>query len=515
MNILYKRNKNLFKINFSILFIKKGLCCSFCLLHSFAYLQEKDSLTTREYYYSTGEISSKGIIKNGQPWGAWRNYYPSGIVKSEGIINNGKSDGAWNFYTENGHLQKTVTYQQNIKNGVCLIYDSLGRIQVESTYRNDTLQGIALTYENGKIKSETNYKNGKKEGAEKIFDPTDGRLLETVRYNAGQIESSLRLNRYDQNHRKTGLWRTYFPNGKLKSSCFYENDEPVRDCESWDEKGYPLHEPTAVVGYDFPEIRQVFHPNGKVAETGAFSHDYKQGVFNRYDSTGILLGSWLYKADTLQGQGFVLPDGRYDSTWVFFYPSQQISSKGKYKEGVKTGPWSYYYPNGHKEQDGYYRKGLVDGSWTWYYPNGGIRRTESFNRGLLEGLQTEYDSLGNKLSETNYEANIVTGNWYYHVNDHTEKGAYEMGLKTGLWKYYYLDRTLMFKGTFKDDKPTGKHVTYFPNGAKRYVRKYKNGVKQGLWKEFDERGELLHVLGYKNDIMVSADGEKIRKKNRE
>lgn len=515
MNILYKRNKNLFKINFSFLFIKRGLCWSFCLLNSFAYLQEKDSLTTREYYYSTGEISSKGIIKNGQPWGAWRNFYPSGVLKSEGIITAGKSDGAWNFYNEKGILQKTITYHQQIKNGPYLVYDSLGQIQLESYYRNDTLQGTVKIFEKGKVKSETIYKNGKKDGAEKIFDPADGRLIETVQYNADQVASNLRMNRYDRNQQKTGLWRTYFPSGKLRSSCVYENGEPVGNCEEWDEKGNPLHAETISPTYDFPEIRQAYHPNGKLAETGTFSNNYKQGVFNSYDSTGILLISRLYRDDTLQAQGFVLADGRYDSTWVYFYPSQQIRSKGKYQNGVKTGPWNYYYANGRKEQDGYYRKGLVDGNWTWYYPNGEIRRTESYNRGLLEGLQTEYDSLGNKLSETTYEANIATGNWYYHMNEHTETGEYEMGLKTGPWRHYYLDHTLLFKGSFKDDKPIGKHVHYFPNGAKRYVRRYKNGLRHGTWREFDEKGVLVHEFSYKNNTMVSADGERIRKKNRQ
>jgi antitoxin component YwqK of YwqJK toxin-antitoxin module len=514
MNNLYKRNKNLFKINFSFLFIKKGLCWTFCLLHSFAYLQEKDSLTSHEYYYSTGEISSKGIIKNGQPWGAWKNFYPSGIVKSEGEIINGKSDGTWTFYTEKGIRQKTITYQHHIKNGPYLIYDSIGNIQLESCYRNDTLQGIVKTYEKGKIKAETNYKDGKRDGTEKVYDIADGRLIETVQYNADQVESNLRVNRYDRENKKTGLWRTYFPNGKLRSSCLYENGEPVKDCEEWDEKGNPLNEETSVPGHDFPTIRETFHQNGQIAESGAFKDGYKQGVFNSYDSTGVWLGSELYATDTLQAQGFVLPDGRYDSTWVFYYPTRKPKSKGKYKDGLKSGPWIYYYPTGRKEQDGYYRKGLVDGNWTWYYPNGEIRRTEFYNRGLLEGLQTEYDSLGNKLSETNYEANIVTGNWFYHVNDHTEKGEYEMGLKNGPWKYYYLDHTLMFKGTFKDDRPMGKHITYFPSGRKRYVRKYKNGQKHGTWKEFDENGELVHVFGYKNNVMLSADGEKIRKKNR-
>ena len=53
---------------------------------------ELDCVQT-EYFYSSGELSSKGCLINGNPNGEWKSYYKSGIIKSEGFWNNNKLSG--------------------------------------------------------------------------------------------------------------------------------------------------------------------------------------------------------------------------------------------------------------------------------------------------------------------------------------------------------------------------------------------------------------------------------------
>lgn len=515
MNNLNKRNKYLFNKFFSFKYIKSGLAVLVCLLNSNAYLQETDSLFPQKYYYNSGSISSEGTLENGVPQGNWRNYYEDGILKSEGKKLDGKSVGEWTFYAPDGKKEKRITYDRNLKNGSYQQFDSLGLVKMEQWYTNDTLQGVSRTFIQGRLQAESIYVNGRKEGIEKIYDDKDGRVIETIQYNAGEPTSRLALNRFSKDNKKTGLWRTYYPDGRMQSECLYDKDVVIQDCKTWNEKGILVRKNEGSSEFkEMPEVRQQFHPNGTLASFGAYSGKSKNGVFSAFDSTGRLLGSEIYEMDTLRAQGFVLPDGVYDSSWVYLYPNGQKSSQGKYKDGVKTGLWTFYNSQGKVIQKGYYRRGYVDGEWNWYYANGQLRRKESYVRGILEGLKTEYDSTGNKLTEGNYINDLPNGPWFYHVDEHMEKGTYNMGQKTGVWKYYYREETLKFKGAFKDDKPLGRHVIYHTNGKVSEIGKYKNGLKHKDWKVYDEKGNLLHVYAYKNGVMMAVDGEYIKKRER-
>ncbi len=508
MNNLNKENKYLFKNIFSFKLIKKGLLVAFCFLNSVAYLQETDTLFPQKYYYNSGKVSSEGTLENGVPAGKWRNYYESGILKSEGEKLAGKSTGTWTFYSPKGIKEKQITYRENLKNGSYQQFDSLGNLSIESTYQNDTLQGISRTFKNGRIKTESKYSAGQKNGEEKVFDEKDGRIIETVYYSNDKAESKTTLNRTDQKNKKTGLWRTFYPDGKIKTECFYTNDTLINDCKEWTEKGTLMQSRGSGEYREVVEVSQTFHPNGKIASFESHFGKLKHGASSWFDSTDVLLGTNLYNMDTLLAKGFILSSGIYDSNWVYFYPDLQKSAEGKYKNGLKTGTWTYYSPTGKVIQKGVFRKGVIDGEWKWYYNNGQLRLQETYLSGKREGLSVEYDSLGNKLMEGNYINDLQDGNWFYHKNEFVEKGVFSMGQKIGEWKYYCMDDNLCFRGTFKEGIPVGKHYYYHSNGKLKTFGKYKNGRQSGNWMEYDDQGVLVHTYSYKSGIIVSIDGDK-------
>ena len=512
MNNLNKENKYLFKNIFSFKYLKRGLLTAFCFLNSVAYLQETDTLFPQKYYYNSGKISSEGSIENGLPSGMWRNYYESGTLKSEGEKIAGKSNGTWIFYSPEGIKEKQISYRENFKNGSYQQFDSLGNLVIENTYRNDTLQGISRTYSKGKLKSESKFSGGKKNGEEKVFDETDGRLIETVYYDNDEVESKMSLNQLNPKKQKTGLWRTFYPDGKLKTECFYANDSIVNNCKEWTEKGILMQDRGSSEFREVVEITQTFHKNGKLAAFESHLGKVKHGVSSQFDSSGVLLSSQLYQMDTLLAKGFILSSGIYDSNWVYYYPDLKKSAEGKYKNGLKTGIWTYYNSQGKVIQKGPFRKGVIDGEWIWYFSNGQLRRQESYISGKREGLSIEYDSLGNKLMEGNYINDLQDGAWFYHKNEFVEKGTFSMGQKEGVWKYYCMDENLCFKGTFKNDVPVGRHFTYYSSGKVKSFGKYKKGQQSGEWKEYNEKGGIIHVYYYKSGKLVAIDGDRFLKK---
>ena len=56
----------------------------------------------------------------------------------------------------------------------------------------------------------------------------------------------------------------------------------------------------------------------------------------------------------------------------------------------------------------------------------------------------------------------------------------------------------------------GKHKYYFRTGRVMLEGKYSLGLKQGDWKKYNELGELLITIKYKDGVEIKYDGTKIK-----
>ncbi|HCS20811.1 MAG TPA: hypothetical protein DIW47_09670 [Bacteroidetes bacterium] len=73
---------------------------------------------------------------------------------------------------------------------------------------------------------------------------------------------------------------------------------------------------------------------------------------------------------------------------------------------------------------------------------------------------------------------------------------------TGIWKYYYQNGNLEEEIDFTDYINYQGQVTkkeYFESGKIRSELHWKDGLKDGEWKEYDESGKLIKTLIYKRD----------------
>ena len=64
-----------------------------------------------EYYYESGNLSSKGEYLNGKEIGVWELYNNfNGGLEAKGEYLNGKEIGPWEIYHENGNLREIINY---------------------------------------------------------------------------------------------------------------------------------------------------------------------------------------------------------------------------------------------------------------------------------------------------------------------------------------------------------------------------------------------------------------------
>ncbi|MCB9189617.1 MAG: toxin-antitoxin system YwqK family antitoxin [Flavobacteriales bacterium] len=130
--------------------------------------------------------------------------------------------------------------------------------------------------------------------------------------------------------RKEGLWKKYYPGGKLKSEIEYANGKATGKFTT-------------------------YFPNGNVEEKG----------------------NWK--------------GGKYTGEYEMYYPNGQIRQKKTFNEsGATEGKVTMWYENGKKEIEFSTVNGQEDGEAVWFYENGDVKKKQNFTGGVMDAPAEEF-----------------------------------------------------------------------------------------------------------------------------
>ncbi|MDF1674008.1 MAG: hypothetical protein P1U41_10905 [Vicingaceae bacterium] len=505
----------------------KVLISFLIIFFTFSNVKGQEKLTDghQKFYYSNGQISSEGLIKNGLPEGYWYSYYPSGIIKSEGNRKASLLDSTWIFYSELGNLQSKINYKKSKKNGLTIYYSDSCNIIKTEYFENDIKQNLTTIFydvKGNKKKEEIPFVDNVKEGKGYEYDKTDGRLISIILYKKGTLMGREKINRKDKFNNKYGTWKKFYDNGKLKEESRYKNDLLNGYLKEYDKSGTLVNATLYIDGVaqiyseeiSSLDIRKEYYEDGSLKKEGIYDIVGKEnGLFKYFDKKGKIEKTEIYYHGVLLAIGLVDDEGRRQGYWEEYYlePEGQLKSKGKYKDGKKIDEWTFFFENNKLQQVGKYLKDeQPTGLWKWYYESGKLLREENFRKGLEDGMMHEYLEDGYIITEGEYIDGLKEGEWIYEHGDHKEIGNYRDGQKSGLWKYYYLkNNELSFEGNFIDGEPNGKHKYYYENGKLQREEIYNMGIKKDSWRYFNELGELNLTIHYKDGKEYKIDGTKL------
>ena len=472
------------------------------------------------FFYSNGQKSSEGYLEQGKPNGYWKNYYETGVLKSEGNRREFQLDSTWKFFRVDGSLQQSIEYKENLKFGLECFYDSLGRKERSITYKSDVKEGPASEYfPTGGVRTSFNYTNNLIEGKYLEY-AEDGRIITRRTYKNGLIYSEEKINRYNKNGQRIGLWVDLRENGKLKEEGNYLNGLKEGTFKVYNKQGefwkYEFYELGVLKENaeetEFVKIEKFYDSKGRVIERGGTKNGMKHGIFQTLDSTGNIIFSRLYLNDSKQAEGKYDSLNREIGEWKYFYPSGSVRTVGSFSNGKKVGDWKFYYENGKVEQTGKFDNNLIIGKWLWYYPSGVVLREEYYRKGKLDGHYTENDSLGNVVLEGDYADGLKQGKWFRFINDHKEEGEYIDDERNGLWVFTHSNGNKMFEGKFELGVPVGKHEHFYSNGKLEMKGAYEGGELDGDWMYFDDDGIYINTITYQSGKLYKVDGIKLKQK---
>ncbi len=339
-----------------------------------------DSLIQAVYKYHNDFLIDREFINqyddNGLKQGVWRSYYDNDNIRQEENYKDGKLNGYLRKYDNRGQLLESVFYE----NGVEIVrnetkdiqveivnkYDDNGKIIASGGFINDTPVGIhreytdkqsvikvkeydnagqiisdgitddkgqkdeywKFYYQDGKIRSEGNFRSNRREGVWKFYLP-DGQLEQTGSYKNGLED---------------GLWTWYYKDGSLRR----------------EENYYRGKEDGLSVEYD---------KSGNVIARGEYIE-------------GLEEGEWYYKYYDYTEKGKYI-NGNKDGLWQQFYLDGTLKYRGSYIQGFLNGKQKYYYQSGKLKEEKYYEMGLKERTWRKFDEEGNILFSASYSRDVL------------------------------------------------------------------------------------------------------------------------------------
>lgn len=218
-----------------------------------------------------------------------------------------------------------------------------------------------------------------------------------------------------QNSRKFGLWKKYYPNGKLKSEITYKGSRPFG--------AYKL-----------------YYENGNVEEEGNWQRTKNTGAFKRYHENGKI------------AQDFVFTE-----------------------TGKRTGTQKYYYENGNLRLEGNWQEGLESGEMKEYYQNGDLMAVKNFNNGEMD--KSSFQSYAPKTPQKDALDNLIDEGKDIAVKATKEEAPNQGGFDgNGFKKLYNRNRQLAKDGEFKNYRlMNGKQYKYDENGLLIKIMIFKEG----------------------------------------
>lgn len=202
---------------------------------------------------------------------------------------------------------------------------------------------------------------------------------------------------------------------------------------------------------------QVFyHPNGKIASEGTMRNGKPDGYWKTYDEYGNIRSEGNRKNFQL------------DSLWKFYDENGKLKLTITYKDGKKNGLRTTYLEDRILVDS--FADNVKNGYSKILFPDGKLKRITPFKNGLEEGVEKEYAHDGRLVMIAEYSNGFLKHREYMN-------GLDPLGRKQGLWKEFYPDGKLKMAGT------------------------YRNGVKNGYFKYYDKEGNLVKIEKYIDGVL--------------
>ena len=296
-----------------------------------------------------------------------------------------------------------------------------GVIECEKDFKNDEINkgrsNVKLKcYSDGvTLYSETNYKDGKKQGEEKSYFK-DGKLRTRSNFNLGKLDGlyevySLMEDQSDDSEvsithykafqgyysegTKQGKHVYYFSNQRLGKREFYESGVLEGEVVSYFKNGQLEERTTYKTGvFDGPFERYL--EDGQPVIISNFKNGLKDGQEEIYHKE---TGQVLSRINYLRGD--------FNGPFEEFYPDGVVRLIGEFSRNKRVGLWEAFFNDGTLQLQTKYRNGKLNGIMEQYYEEGTLKVKVKYSNDKKNGEEVFFDKEGNVKNITSWRMGRV------------------------------------------------------------------------------------------------------------
>ncbi len=335
-----------------------------------------------------------------------------------------------------------------------------------------------------------------------------------------------------QNIQPNGYNTFYYENGKISSEGTLRNGKPDGYWKTYSMTGVIKSEGNRK-NFQLDSVWRFYNERGLLAFEFSYKDGKKNGFKKTFDTEGdFLITAENYVNDVKQGNSYIYfkpirPSSRNNSN----IEHDSISKKLMTMHFSNVGEVSKVIPfvNGKEEGQGFeysldstiisitqYKMGFVQkeekinrrdannhkhGIWKEFYPSGVIKKEVNYSDDKMDGYLKEYSTKGSLISATKYVKGVLQTN---------VPELAKLDLKTE----YYQGGFIKSTGTYKNGVPEGVHRQFSPDGKVLSAKVYSEGFltgegiidtagrQQGPWKEYYSNGQLKSKGEYLNSKRI-------------
>lgn len=273
-------------------------------------------------------------------------------------------------------------------------------------------------------------------------------------------------------------------------------------------------------------------------------------LFAQNSATDTTTAVYRFQNGNVSSEG-LLVNGKPDGYWKTYHENGRLKSEGNRKHFLLDSTWKFYDETGNKTLEINYKEGRKQGLRTTYqkdevvvenfeqdikqgytlFYDGRMRLVKKipFENGLENGQAWQYDSLGTITEMVTYKKGYITARerinrrdsdgkphgmwkWFYDNGSLKSEGSFKNGLKNGIFKYFDQAGNLTAIEKYVDDirQDSAEEVArlelkrdYYPSGKVKVEATYKKGVPEGIRREFDEDGNVIESFTFSKGVMVA------------
>lgn len=204
----------------------------------------------------------------------------------------------------------------------------------------------------------------------------------------------------------------------------------------------------------------------------------------------------------------------------FYYPNGKVSSEGMMKSGKPDGYWKAYYENGVLKSEGDRKDFKLSGPWKFYDEKGTLVNRYNYKSGKKDSVQVSYYETGVVKSEESDSMDVMHGvsKFYSEDGQLARQTTFVNGVETGLAKEFssgriitlttyrngYITKEEKINRVDRNGMKQGAWKELYENDAVKNDGFYRDGKRDGIFREFDRNGRVTKKEEYRNDILVET-----------